>query len=148
MFTLPLRSNERGPEHRKHRSSVVAHVRFRGNVFTEPLPSNELFRLLGVMSQYNVAHSGERQPTLSRNTTPSEEAWGCVCYSFHASFLLGFNLEDEATCSSKASVYYHLIALRYIPEDKTLHNDRREKLESYGASRGSLSKIIRGKERR
>jgi hypothetical protein len=27
-------------------------VHFRGDVFTEPLSSNELFRLSGVMSQY------------------------------------------------------------------------------------------------
>jgi hypothetical protein len=47
-----LRSNERGVDHRKHRCSVAARVRFRGNVFTEPLPSNELFRLSGVISQY------------------------------------------------------------------------------------------------
>jgi hypothetical protein len=41
---LRHRSNERSADHRKHRSSIVARVRFRGNVFTEPLPSNELFR--------------------------------------------------------------------------------------------------------
>jgi hypothetical protein len=29
-------------------------VNFRGNLFTEPLCSNELLRLLGVMSQYNI----------------------------------------------------------------------------------------------
>jgi hypothetical protein len=28
-------------------------VHFRGNLFTEPLPSNKLFRLSGVMSQYS-----------------------------------------------------------------------------------------------
>jgi hypothetical protein len=38
--------------HTKHRSSIVARARFRGNVFTELLPSNELFLLSGVMSQY------------------------------------------------------------------------------------------------
>jgi hypothetical protein len=52
MFTAPLRSNARGADHRKHRSSITARVHFRGNVFTEPLPSNELSRLSGVMSQY------------------------------------------------------------------------------------------------
>jgi hypothetical protein len=52
MFTTPLRSNERGAGHRKYRSSIVARVRFSGKVFTEPLPSNELFRLSGIMSQY------------------------------------------------------------------------------------------------
>jgi hypothetical protein len=36
------------PEH----SSIVAGDRFRGNVFTEPLPSIELLRLLGIMPQY------------------------------------------------------------------------------------------------
>jgi hypothetical protein len=51
MFTAPLRSNERGADHRKHRSSIVEGVHFRGNVFTEPFPSNELFRLGDVMSQ-------------------------------------------------------------------------------------------------
>jgi hypothetical protein len=53
MFTAPLRSNERGADHRKHCSSIVASVRFREYVFTEPLPSNELFPLSGVMSQYD-----------------------------------------------------------------------------------------------
>jgi hypothetical protein len=52
MFTAPLRSNKRGTGDRKHRSPIVAHVRFRGNMFTEPLPSNVIFRLSGVMSQY------------------------------------------------------------------------------------------------
>jgi hypothetical protein len=52
MFTAPLRSNERGVDHTKHLSSIVEHVHFRENMFTEPLPSNELFRLSGVMSQY------------------------------------------------------------------------------------------------
>jgi hypothetical protein len=31
--------------------TIVVRVRFRGKVVTEPLPSNELFRLSGVMSQ-------------------------------------------------------------------------------------------------
>jgi hypothetical protein len=35
-----LPSNERGAEHRKHNSSTAAHVNFRANMFTEPLPSN------------------------------------------------------------------------------------------------------------
>jgi hypothetical protein len=54
VFTAPLRSNERGDDHRKHRFSIVARVRYRGNVFSEPLPSNELFWLSGVMSQYVI----------------------------------------------------------------------------------------------
>jgi hypothetical protein len=33
---------------------LLLRVRFRGNMFTEPLPSNELFRLSGVMSQYKA----------------------------------------------------------------------------------------------
>jgi hypothetical protein len=33
-------------------SSIVPRICFRGNVFAEPLLSNELFRLSGVMSQY------------------------------------------------------------------------------------------------
>jgi hypothetical protein len=37
---------------RKHRSSIVTRVHFRGNVFTEPLPSSELFWLSDVISQY------------------------------------------------------------------------------------------------
>jgi hypothetical protein len=51
MFTATLRSNENGADHRKHRSSIV---RFRssGKMFTEPLLSNELFRLSVIMSQY------------------------------------------------------------------------------------------------
>jgi hypothetical protein len=31
---------------------LLLHVYFRRNLFTEPLPSNELFRLSGVMSQH------------------------------------------------------------------------------------------------
>jgi hypothetical protein len=52
VFTAPLLSKECGADHRKHRSSVVARGRFRGNVFTEPLPSRKLFRLSGVIAQY------------------------------------------------------------------------------------------------
>jgi hypothetical protein len=40
VFTAPLGSNERGADHRKHRSSIVARVPFRVNVFTELLTSN------------------------------------------------------------------------------------------------------------
>jgi hypothetical protein len=54
VFSAPLRSNERGADDRKHWSSIFARVRFRGNVFAEPFLSNELFRLSGVMSQYNT----------------------------------------------------------------------------------------------
>jgi hypothetical protein len=52
VFTTPLLSKERGADHRKRRFSIFARVRFHGNVFTEQLPSNKLFRLSGVMSQY------------------------------------------------------------------------------------------------
>jgi hypothetical protein len=52
VFTASLLRNARGADHRKHRSSIVACVRFRGNVFTEPLLSNELLRLSGVISNY------------------------------------------------------------------------------------------------
>jgi hypothetical protein len=62
VFTAPLRSNERELDHRKHRSFIVAPVRFLGNVFTERLPSNELFRLSGVMSQYVISHSAAFRP--------------------------------------------------------------------------------------
>jgi hypothetical protein len=54
VFTAQLRSNARGAYHRKHCSSIVARVRFRWNVFTESLPSSELFRLSGIMSQYSL----------------------------------------------------------------------------------------------
>jgi hypothetical protein len=50
MFATPLPNNERGAEHRKRRTSIVA----GGNVFAKPLSSNELFRLSGVVSQYKV----------------------------------------------------------------------------------------------
>jgi hypothetical protein len=50
VFAVALRNNESGADHREHCSSIVARVRFRGNVFTESLPSNELFQLLGVIS--------------------------------------------------------------------------------------------------
>jgi hypothetical protein len=39
-------------DHRKHRSCIVASVHFHGNVFTEPLLSNEIFRPSGIMSHY------------------------------------------------------------------------------------------------
>jgi hypothetical protein len=54
VLTAPLRSNERGADHRKHSFFIVARVRFRGNVFTVPLPSNKLFRLSDVMSEYLI----------------------------------------------------------------------------------------------
>jgi hypothetical protein len=54
VFTAPLRSNERVPDRRKHRSSIVVCVRFHMNLFTEQLFSNKLFWLSGVMSQYYV----------------------------------------------------------------------------------------------
>jgi hypothetical protein len=56
VFTAPLRSSESGADHREHRFSIVACVLFCGNVFTEPLPSNKLFKLSGVMSQYIIRH--------------------------------------------------------------------------------------------
>jgi hypothetical protein len=52
MFTAPLRSKERGADHRKYRFYIVARVRFCGNVITEPLPSNELFRFSGIVSHF------------------------------------------------------------------------------------------------
>jgi hypothetical protein len=59
MFTAPLRSNERVADHIKHRSSIVLRVLFRRDVFIGPLPSNEQFRLSGVMSQYVAVSSPE-----------------------------------------------------------------------------------------
>jgi hypothetical protein len=51
---------------------------------------------------------------------------------FHAGFLLNlFHPEMEATCSSETSVDIQCTTLRYIPEDSTLHNDRRENLKFY-----------------
>jgi hypothetical protein len=44
VFMAPLRSNERG-------ALLLLRVRFRGSVFTELVPSSELFRLSDVMSQ-------------------------------------------------------------------------------------------------
>jgi hypothetical protein len=37
VFTAPLRGNKRGAGHRKHRSSILGHFRFRRNAITEPL---------------------------------------------------------------------------------------------------------------
>jgi hypothetical protein len=37
----------------------------------------------------------------------------------------------EATCSSETSANFQLIAERYIPEDRTLHNYRCENFKSY-----------------
>jgi hypothetical protein len=42
VFAATLRSNKCDADHRKHRSSIVALVRLRGNMFTDPLPNNEL----------------------------------------------------------------------------------------------------------
>jgi hypothetical protein len=53
VFAAPLHSNERDADHKK-RSSIVAPVCFLGNVFTEPLPSYELFRLSGVVLHYHT----------------------------------------------------------------------------------------------
>jgi hypothetical protein len=50
MFTKQLRNTDHG----KQRCSIAAHVCFHRNVFTKPLPSNELFRLSGIISQYNL----------------------------------------------------------------------------------------------
>jgi hypothetical protein len=44
--------NDRGTDHRKHSAFILARIRFRGNLFTEPLPNSEPFQLSGVMSQY------------------------------------------------------------------------------------------------
>jgi hypothetical protein len=59
MFTATLRNNERGADHRQYRCSIVVRIRFRfrGNVFREPLPNNELFRLSGVILQYMYNYS-------------------------------------------------------------------------------------------
>jgi hypothetical protein len=53
VFIATLPSKARDADHREHGSSTVACFRFRVNVFTEQLPSNELFRLSDVMSQYD-----------------------------------------------------------------------------------------------
>jgi hypothetical protein len=50
-FTTSLHNNKRGADQRKHSSFIVARIRFRGNAFTEPLPSNEFSLPSGVMSQ-------------------------------------------------------------------------------------------------
>jgi hypothetical protein len=39
-------------DHSKYHSSIVAHILLHRNVFVESLPSNELFWLSGIMSQY------------------------------------------------------------------------------------------------
>jgi hypothetical protein len=52
VFTALFHSNQCGANHRKHHTSVVAHICFHGYVFTEWLLSSELFWLSGIMSQY------------------------------------------------------------------------------------------------
>jgi hypothetical protein len=52
VFIVTLRREASSADHRKRRFYIVAPVRFRGNVFTESMPSNELFRLSGVTSPY------------------------------------------------------------------------------------------------
>jgi hypothetical protein len=42
------------------------HVHFRGNLFTEPLTSNELFRLLSVMSPYFIFNNAVSIPNYVR----------------------------------------------------------------------------------
>jgi hypothetical protein len=52
VFTALFHSNHCGTDHKKHCTSVIAYICFHGNVFTEWLPSSELFQLSGIMSQY------------------------------------------------------------------------------------------------
>jgi hypothetical protein len=40
-------------------------------------------------------------------------------------------LKMEATFSSEMSIDFQRITLRYIPEDRTLHNHKSENLKSY-----------------
>jgi hypothetical protein len=53
------------------------------------------------------------------------------CCLLHAGFLLGFLLKMGAIYSSETSVDLKRTAWPYIPEDRTLHNHRRENLKSY-----------------
>jgi hypothetical protein len=51
----------------------------------------------------------------------------------YAGILCGllFDLEDiKAVCSSETSADFHLIALHYIPDDRTLHSHHYENLKS------------------
>jgi hypothetical protein len=78
VFVAETRSNTRDANHRKRRFSIVARVRFRG-MFTESLPSNELFSLSGIMSQHILNHHYLKLITESVKTLRIEDtqyAWG------------------------------------------------------------------------
>jgi hypothetical protein len=55
----------------------------------------------------------------------------CMAYSS--------NLKMEATCSFETSVDFQWTTRRYIPEDRTLCDHRRENLKSYTYNVGSIT---------
>jgi hypothetical protein len=121
-------------------------VHFRGNLITEPLPSNELFRLTGVMSQYSkfivfFAFTLSRWGTNAANLCRiwrahtdgyDDTSWGitlCVplkfssaWYLLHSGFCMAYfsALKMEATYTPETSVDIQWTTRRYIPEDRTL----------------------------
>jgi hypothetical protein len=108
VFTAPLRSKESGADHRKHRSSIVVHVRFRGNMFTEPLHSNELFRLSGVMLLYVYICLYDRYARMNLYTCAS------VCEYVYGTMYIYGNMHYVCICSHK-----------YIRTDGTDRQDSR-----------------------
>jgi hypothetical protein len=54
---------------------------------------------------------------------PSFTLISCLAYSS--------TLKKEATCTSETSADFQWTALRYIPEDRILHNHRCENLKSF-----------------
>jgi hypothetical protein len=52
-----------------------------------------------------------------------------ACCLLHASFLVGFDLEDGGDISLETSVDFHGITRRYITEDRTLQEVKKESQE-------------------
>jgi hypothetical protein len=63
---------------------------------------------------------------------------------FHANSLLGFFFgpEDGGDMLSENSVDIQQTLLRYIPEDRTLHNHRCDNLKSYISTLGGISFLL------
>jgi hypothetical protein len=72
--------------------------------------------------RYNAVYSVESKPTFRRNVSP---------LAFTLVYCSAYPTMKEAICSSETSVHFERTTRRYIPEDSTLHNHRREDLKSY-----------------
>jgi hypothetical protein len=59
-----------------------------------------------------------------------------------SAFLLGLFLDSEDTCSSETSVDFERTPRRYIPEDRTVYNQRCENLKSYILSSAEVTPLL------